>query len=162
MNVTRLPFAAVLHMVKTDFPTGCSLHVGLPGPAPFGSAVVIMVRIGNREVCGLIVHTSVLDAGALAVAEVFLCSTMVVDSTRWSAASASWSIQLHGVSTGAAKQAADASDERKTKGMKARRMSALLENKKKNECKLTPLIRITRLSGDHEKPGSVHPAIRVR
>jgi hypothetical protein len=129
MNVAMLPFEPAVHMVKVDFATGCSLHDALAGAMPFGSGVVIMVRIGNRELSGLIVQMSVVDAGARAVAGVFLCSTLVVDSARWSAASASWSIQLHGASMGAAKHAADASDENKTKEMKSWRISALLENR---------------------------------
>ena len=127
MNVTVLPFAPAVHMVKRALAAGCSLHDVLIGAAPFGSAVVIMVTIGNREVSGLIVQTSVLNAGTLAVPGVFLCSTLVVDSTRWSAASASWSIQLHGVSAGAAKHVADENNEKRMKEMKSRRMSALLE-----------------------------------
>jgi hypothetical protein len=129
MIVTRLPFAAALHMVKSAFAADCSLHDALDGAAPFGSAVVIIVRIGNREVSGLIVHMSVLDAGTLAVAGVFLCSILVADSVRWSATSASWSIQLHGASAEAAQHAADASDEKIKKEMKSWRMSTLLENK---------------------------------
>jgi hypothetical protein len=127
MNVTMLPFAPALHMVKAAFAADCSLHDALDGAAPFGSGVAIMVRVGNREVSGLIVHMSVLDAGARAVPGVILCSTLVVDSARWSAASASWSIQLHGVSAVAAKQVADASVEKNMKEMKSWRMSALLE-----------------------------------
>jgi hypothetical protein len=158
MNVAMLPFAPAVHMVKVDFATGCSLHDALAGAMPFGSGVVIMVRIGNREVSGLIVHMSVVDAGTRAVAGVFLCSTLVVDSARWSAASASWSIQLHGASTGAAKQDADASAEKKMKGMKWWRISAQLENKysgkpQRNRVspQLTPLIRVARFSGSREK-----------
>ena len=156
-------------MVKAAFAADCSLHDALAGAAPFGSADVIMVRIGNREVRGLIVHMSVLDAGTLAVPGVFLCSTLVMDSARWSASSASWSIQLHGVSTGAAKHAADASDEKKTKEMKSWRMSVLLETRYSGKpqrngvsSQLAPLIRAARFSGDCEKPASVHPGIRVR
>jgi hypothetical protein len=90
-----------------------------------------MVTIGNREVSGLIVQMSVLNAGTLVVPGVLLCSTLVVDSTRWSAASASWSIQLHGASAGAAEHVADANNEKRMKEMKSWRMSALLEPRDK-------------------------------
>ena len=54
MNVTVLPFAPALHMIKAAFAADCSLHDALDGTAPFGSGVAIMVIVGNREVSGLI------------------------------------------------------------------------------------------------------------
>lgn len=82
MNVARLPFAPAVHVVKVDFATGCTLHDALAGAMPFRSGLVIMVTIGSREVSGLIVQMSVLDAGTRAVPGVFLCSTLVMDAAR--------------------------------------------------------------------------------